>query len=263
MPVITAYPAGTFCWLDMGANDLAAAERFYTALFGWTTDRTQFGPDPDDVYLRMKLNGRLAAALYPLDPGQRMERVPSAWLGYLAVADADAAAARAVELGATLLAEPFDVMDEGRMALLTDPSGATVALWQAAAHRGAEVRDEPGAAAWMELGTRDPAKAEAFYTGLLGWTADTFTRGPVPYTLFLRDGQPVAGMLRLAASMQGVPPHWMPFFAVAGVDEALGRAEQMGAVRLVGPEPLAGIGRFATLQDPQGAAFSILQRTSG
>ncbi|HEX8392075.1 MAG TPA: VOC family protein, partial [Longimicrobium sp.] len=135
--------------------------------------------------------------------------------------------------------------------------------WQAAAHRGAEVRDEPGAAAWMELGTRDPAKAEAFYTGLLGWTADTFTRGPVPYTLFLRDGQPVAGMLRLAASMQGVPPHWMPFFAVAGVDEALGRAEQMGAVRLVGPEPLAGIGRFATLQDPQGAAFSILQRTSG
>ncbi|MBB4634761.1 VOC family protein [Longimicrobium terrae] len=262
MPVINAYPAGSFCWLDMGANDLAVAERFYTALFGWTTDRTQFGPDEGDVYLRMKLHGRAAAAIYPLDPGQKMERVPSAWLSYLAVDDAEAAAARAVELGATLLAEPFDVMDEGRMVLLTDPSHATVALWEAKEHRGAEVRDEPGAATWTELATRDLAKAERFYTGLLGWTADTFTRGPVPYTLFLRDGEPVAGMLRLAQSMDGIPPHWMPFFAVTDVEGDLRRAEEMGAVRLVGPEPLAGVGRFATMQDPQGAAFSILQRTS-
>lgn len=261
MPVINAHPAGTFCWLDMGANDLAAAERFYAALFGWTTERMQFGPDEGDVYLRMRLDGRLAAALYPLDPGQRMERVPSAWLSYLAVDDTDAAAARGVELGATLLAEPFDVMDEGRMALLTDPTGATVALWQAGAHRGTEVRDEPGAATWAELATRDLGKAERFYTGLMGWTADTFTRGPVPYTLFLRDGEPVAGMLRLSSAMDGVPPHWMPFFAAGSVDEALRRAEELGAVRLVGPEPLAGMGRFATLQDPQGAAFSILQRT--
>src|SRR5688500_841063 len=127
MPAVTAHPPGTFSWIELHARDRAAAERFYTQLFGWSADHTQMGPSESDVYVTLKQDGHSVAALYGM--GNDDPR-PSSWLSYVTVVNADQSAAKARELGGTVAMEPFDVMDYGRMAVIADPDGAPFALWE-------------------------------------------------------------------------------------------------------------------------------------
>jgi hypothetical protein len=249
---------GTFCWVDLGAHDPQAAKRFYTELFGWTVTDNQFGPGEGDVYTTYKLDGRSVAASYPMDPEQKAAGMPSAWLSYVAVEDADASAARAKELGATLMVEPFDVMEHGRMAMVQDPGGALFALWQPRAHPGAEVRGAPGSLGWNELATNDAAKARDFYTGLFGWRADVMNVG-MEYTVFNGDAGPVAGAYALTPEMEGMPVCWMPYFAVTDPDATAEKARSLGGTVLKEPADIPGIGRFTMLRDPQGAMFYAMR----
>jgi predicted enzyme related to lactoylglutathione lyase len=261
MPTMTAYEPGTFCWTDLAAHDPRAAERFYTELFGWTARHDRFGPAEDDVYVMLLKDGQDVAALYTMDPTQRSQGIPSAWLNYVAVEDAAQAAARARELGGTVLADAFEVMDFGRMALLGDPTGAMLAVWEAGKHIGAGVKDEPGTLCWNELGTRDPARAGEFYAGLFGWTTQPFEGGGAPYTLFQKGDTQAGGMYTITPEMGEMPTAWAPYFAVDDVDETARRAEALGATVLHPPYDLA-VGRWSLLRDPQGALFNII-RTAG
>ena len=254
----TKHAPGTFSWVDLGAHDPGAARRFYTELFGWTTEDNQYGPDEGDVYTTYKLDGRSVAASYPMDAQQKAEGMPSTWLSYVAVEDADASAARAKELGATLVVEPFDVMEHGRMAMVQDPGGALFALWQARAHPGAEVRGEIGSLGWNELATNDATKARDFYTGLFGWRADVMNVG-MEYTVFNGDAGPVAGAYALTPEMEGMPVCWLPYFAVEDPDATAEKAKSLGATVLKEPEDIPGIGRFTMLRDPQGAMFYAMR----
>ena len=259
MPETLLHRPGTFSWLDLAAHDLDAAERFYTRLFGWTADRMTFGPGEGDVYVMLKKDGRDAAAVYPMDPAQKAEGMPSAWLTYVTVESADDAAARARGLGATIMAEPFDVTDVGRMSLVQDPTGAMVALWEAKRHVGVGVRDEPGALAWVELATRDTGRAQQFYTGLFGWKAEAWPGAEMPYTMFGDDEGPTAGLFEMPKEMEGAPPHWMPYFAVEDADATAARARELGGTVVMGPQDIPEVGRFAVLRDPQGGVFSIIR----
>jgi predicted enzyme related to lactoylglutathione lyase len=249
---------GNFCWIDLGAHDAEAAKRFYTAFFGWTADDSQYGPAEGDVYTTYKLGGRSVAASYPMDADQKAMGIPSAWLSYVAVESADASAARAKELGASILAEPFDVMEHGRMAMVQDPTGALFALWQAGTHPGFGVRGDPGSLGWNELATNDPARARDFYTGLFGWRADVMNMG-MEYTVFNGDTGPLAGAYALTPEMEGMPVCWLPYFAVEDPDTMAEKAISLGATVLKGPEDIPGIGRFAMIRDPQGAMFYIMR----
>lgn len=249
---------GTFSWLDLAAHDRAAAERFYTALFGWTARADQFGPHEDDVYVMLRKDGRDAAALYAMDAAQKSLCVPPAWLCYVTVASADAAAARARELGASLMADAFDVMELGRMALITDPGGAVLALWEPRSHAGAGITGEPGSLCWTELSTRDTAAASRFYAGLFGWEsrpADDPSR-----TVFTNGGEPAASMAALPGDAEGGPSYWLPWFAVDDVDASAARARELGATVEAGPRDVPGMGRIARIRDPQGAPFGIMRR---
>jgi uncharacterized protein len=119
--------AGRFCWVDLAASDAAAAQRFYAGLFGWTA-----GPRtvPGGCYLLLRQDGQDVASMYQLRQAQLAQGVPSHWTPYVRVADADAAAQRAATLGGTLLVAPFDVPGAARIALIHDPVGALVGLWQ-------------------------------------------------------------------------------------------------------------------------------------
>lgn len=259
MSVTTVHAPGTFCWLDLAAHDPEAAKRFYSAFFGWEADDRRYGPGENDVYTMYRLDGRDVGASYAMDPGQKAQGMPSAWLSYVAVESADESARRAAELGGTVMAEPFDVMEVGRMALVTDPTGALFALWQPKSHPGVGVRDEPGALCWTELATTDPQKAGEFYGGLFGWTGQPFEGGPVPYTMYnLPDGTPAGGIYPLMPEMQ-MPPSWMPYFAVADVDAAAEKARDLGARVLVEPTDIPQVGRFIMIQDPQGAMFYAIR----
>ena len=152
---------GTLSWTDLGTSDAGAAVPWYRDLFGWDTEDS---PIPDGgVYTMASLGGRSVAAIYATEQG------PPAWLSYVTVDDADAVAARAGQLDATLIAEPFDVMEVGRMAVLQDPAGAVFAVWQARESIGAEYVNAHGAITLNQLNTPDPADAERFYADLFGW----------------------------------------------------------------------------------------------
>ena len=256
MPEMTAYRPGTFSWADLGAHDPPVAERFYTSLFGWTARHDRFGPGEDDVYVMLQKDGRDVAALYRMDEAQRSQGIPSAWLSYVTVDDAARAAEKARELGGTVVSDAFDVMDYGKMALIADPGGALLALWEPGAHIGAGVRDEAGALCWHELATGDTARAGQFYGGLFGWTAEPFEGSEMPYTLFMNGGEQAGGMYALTPEID-MPPSWMPYFATDDADETARRAEELGGTVLMGPQDIS-IGRFALLRDPQGGMFYVI-----
>jgi uncharacterized protein len=254
MPLIDTYAPGTFCWADLGTPDAAAATRFYTALFGWTAEDRPMGPDAS--YTMLHADGRAVAALYHQEAAQHG---PPHWLSYISVASASDAAARARALGGTLLMEPFDVLDVGRMAMVQDPAGAVVALWEPRRHAGAEVAGEPSSICWNELATTDPVRAGAFYTALFGWAANERPMGGTGYTLFSAEGAPRGGMMGVAPSERTAPPHWLVYFAVNDCERATALAQSLGGAIRVAPTDAPGVGRSSVLADPQGAVFAVIE----
>jgi predicted enzyme related to lactoylglutathione lyase len=261
MPATATHAPGTFCWLDLGAYDAEAANRFYTAFFGWTAVPMKYGGDEGDVYTMYQLDGKDVAASYAMDANQKAMGIPTAWLSYVAVENADEAAARAKALGGSIVAGPFDVMQVGRMALVQDPTGAVFALWQTGTHAGVGVRDEPGSLTWTELMTNDPAKAREFYTSLFGWNAQTQDMGMgMEYTVFTGPGGAMrGGMYQIRPEMGAMPGNWTPYFAVEDADAAAEKAKQLGAVVMMEPQDIPGVGRFAMFRDPQGAMFYVIR----
>src|SRR5215207_10320878 len=161
---------GTFSWTDLATPDAQASKKFYGALFGWEFEDN---PIPDDgVYVMARIGGRAAAAMF-----ETAERHP-AWASYVTVDDADAATERARELGANVMAGPFDVMDVGRMATLQDPAGAVFCVWQPRRSIGAEVVNGPGALSLNQLNTTGTDACQRFYSELFGWRFEDVQGGP-------------------------------------------------------------------------------------
>lgn len=257
MQEVKRYPSGTFSWVDLATSDAAGAKQFYTSLFGWQAQDMPAGPD--NVYTMLSLEGRDVAALYQMSAEQQGQGVPPHWLSYVSVDDIEAAAEKVTSLGGTLLAPPFDVMESGRMALVQDPTGATFALWQPRQHLGAKLVNIPGSLCWNELATRDTASASAFYTGLFGWETQTSDTPGGPYTSFSNQGRMAGGMLQMTEEWGDMPPHWSVYFAVADCDETVKRAQELGGTALMSPIDIPEVGRFAVMQDPQGAFFTVIK----
>jgi predicted enzyme related to lactoylglutathione lyase len=260
MTVIETYVPGTFCWADLGTPDAAAAKRFYTGLFGWTFEDRPMGADA--VYTMFSVGAHPVAALYQQEP--QSPGAPPHWLSYICVESTTDTARRTRELGGTVLMDAFDVLDVGRMALIQDPSGAVVALWEPKRHIGAGIVGEPNTLCWNELATSDTAVAGRFFRDLLGWKSELQQLGAVPYTTFRRDESgPAGGMMAIGPDWGPVPPHWLVYFAVSDCDASAERARVLGAMVKVPPSDVPSIGRFAVLEDPQGAAFAIIRLADG
>ena len=257
MPEKTEYAPGTFCWSELATTNPEAAKKFYTSLFGWTA--TDMTAGEEGVYTMLNLGGKEAGALFSQQKEQRLAGVPPHWLCYVSVANADEALAKVTSSGGKVVAGPFDVMEYGRMAIVQDPTGATLALWQPKKHIGARVSGEPGTACWNELATRDTGVAGKFYTRVFDWTERTQEMGPTTYTSFMQGEVPSGGMLKMTEEWAGIPPHWMVYFAVADCDASAASARALGGEVKVPPTDIPKVGRFAILQDPQGAMFSIIK----
>src|SRR5262245_47119948 len=166
MPEVTKHNPGTFCWVELATTDPAAAKRFYGDLFDWSVEDMPAGEGM--TYTMLKLGGKNAGALYHLDEDRRKAGVPPHWFTYVAVTSADESAKKAASLGGTVVQQPFDVMDVGRMAVLQDPTGAHFAVWEPKRHHGTGIVGEPGSHVWTELLTTDTKKAGDFYSKLFG-----------------------------------------------------------------------------------------------
>src|SRR5438093_3644479 len=162
---VRGYPNGTFCWVDLATPDVDAARAFYRGLFGWETEEVPVpGSSP---YVLCRVEGKDVAGIHV-----HREEEAAVWASSISVHDVEATTSRARDLGATVLREPFDVMATGREAVLRDPVGAMVSLWQPGSHIGAGLVNEIHTWGWNELSTSDFAGAWAFYTGLFGWSTE-------------------------------------------------------------------------------------------
>jgi predicted enzyme related to lactoylglutathione lyase len=255
VPEFSSHLAGTFCWPELATSDQKGGVAFYRGLFGWDLDEQPIGPT--ETYSMFKIRGLEVAAACSLRPEEQRQGLPPHWNAYVSVVSADTAVKRAQELGGKVLAPPFDVMDAGRMAVLQDPTGAVVSVWQPNRHIGARILREPGTLGWTELVTRDTDAAEKFYTQLFGW--ETKTGGG--YTEFIVGSTPDAGMMKIDEKWGHVPPHWMPYFQVDDCDASAARATGLGGRVNVPPNDIPHVGRFSMLSDPQGAMFSIIKIT--
>jgi len=246
---------GTFCWAELTTSDAAGAKKFYTELMGW---ETHDDPIPGGgIYTMIRHDGGNAGALYEMTAEMKSGGVPPMWMPYVTVADVAASAKRAAELGGTICKDAFDVFTIGSMAVLKDPTGAAISLWQPKEHHGFDHDDaRPGTVCWNELMTNDAGQARDFYTGLFGWTAESQDKSPMPYTMFTNGEAPAAGMIELAA---GVPPQWMVYFSVDDCDAKIARATELGAQLRFPAMDIPEIGRFACLSDPQGAGFAMIK----
>jgi uncharacterized protein len=241
------YEQGTFSWADLGTSDPEAAKAFYSGLFGWQTEDS---PLPQGgMYTLAKLQGRAVAGLAGTMPGQ-----PTAWNSYVTVDDADAAATRAGELGATVIAEPFDVMELGRMAVLQDPVGAFICVWQARGSIGAELVNGHGRLSLNQLNTPDPERAIEFYSALFGWR---FEAQPteIPYWGVYRGESLNAGMMQQPEDAPA-PAHWLVYFGIDDVDAAAEKIEAAGGSIFVPKTEVPG-GQIVVAADAQGAIFGV------
>jgi hypothetical protein len=258
------YEPGVPCWIDTLQPDPDAAMAFYAALFGWEfAGPGEMPGDPPGRYCVARVRGRDVAGI-----GSQPAGDPSpapAWSTYVSVASADEAALAAADAGGEVLVEPFDVLPAGRMAVLADPMGAPLCVWQPGERRGAQLVNEPGAWSMSHLSSPDPERAAAFYGALFGWTVETFGEGDGAVPMFRLPGY-VGGEPEQPVSREVVavmsPAHgdgaagWGVNLWDRDVDATAAKAVELGGRVLAAPFDTP-ISRMAVLADPHGAAFSI------
>jgi hypothetical protein len=253
----TQYTPGTFSWTDLNTTDQEAAKTFYSELFGWKI--TDMPGGEGVLYSMAAIGDDWVAAISPQPEQQRDAGAPPSWNSYVTVTDVDATAARAQELGATVHAPPFDVLEAGRMAVVQDPQGAWFLLWKPGQHIGAGLVNAPGALCWNELGSPDLDGSAAFYGELLGWTTTPMEGADPPYLVIKTADGHTNGGIRPPAP-PGTPPFWLVYFATADIDASLEDVTRLGGSVLVGTTDI-GIAKIAVVQDPQGAVFALYDGT--
>ena len=150
----TSHPPGTISWADLATSDQEGAKEFYGGMFGWEYEDMPAGEGV--TYSMAKLRGRTVAAISPQQADERKQGIPPHWNVYVTVEDVDASARKVGEAGGQVLAGPFDVFDAGRMAVIADPAGAALCLWQPGTNIGAEFVNGPGAMTWADCATHRP-----------------------------------------------------------------------------------------------------------
>lgn len=254
---VASYDPGTPSFIDLATSDLDGAKAFYAALVGWGA---QDMPMPDGgTYSMLTRNGKDVAGAYELTGEMSAMGVPPHWVTYITVADVDAAAAAVIGSGGSILQEPFDVMNAGRMTVAQDPTGASFNLWQAKESIGSYLIREPGTLLWNELQTDDVDAAAAFYADVLGWEARTEEMPNGPYTTFLLGESAVAGMMEIQPEWGPVPPNWSIYLEVEDCDEAVKTTIRLGGTVEMPIMDLPEVGSFALIRDPQGAYLYVMQ----
>jgi uncharacterized protein len=260
MQETTDFKPGTFCWVELATTDANAAKSFYSQLFEWTFKDNPVSPEM--VYTMVQLDGKDVGGLYQMTPDMTGQGIPPNWLSYVSVKSADEITEKAKTDGATVLNGPFDVFTIGRMSVIKDPTGAVFALWQPGTHKGAGIYNVPNTFCWNELATRDTEKAGDFYSSVFGWNKNTKQFGPMEYTIFENEGRGNGGMFAITPEMGNLPPHWLTYFAVDDCDAKVRKATELGARVMKPADDIPGVGRFAILLDPPGAAFAIIKLES-
>jgi uncharacterized protein len=276
VPERDGYIPGVPCWVDTSQPDPEAALGFYTGLFGWEFESVLPAEAPGQYFIGRLRGGDVAAV------GSIPEAMPpmAMWNTYIWAESADETAAKVTDAGGSVLMEPFDIMDSGRMAVFTDPEGAAFCVWQANQHRGAQIVNEHGSLNFNGLNTRDVDGAKSFYGSVFGWTTLAIDAGEM-WTLpgygdhlerdnpGLREqitemGGPqgfedvVASITPIPDDQPDTPPHWSVTFGVDDAHATGAKVTELGGTVIVPPTDVPW-SRLTVIRDPQGATFIASQ----
>ena len=242
-------------WVDLSSKDPAASRDYYTKLFGWNIE---VNPDPlYGGYGLAKIDGKDVAGI----GGVQSPEQPSAWNFYIGTDDPERLSRQVEAAGGKVIAPAFDVGDQGKMVVFSDPSGAFISAWQPAQMGGFQTHGR-NTFDWAELNARGVESVVPFYRDVFGWTPKTTAiEGQPSYTEFQVDGQSIAGAAEMnPMAPAGMPNYWLVYFGVDDVDLTHRKALEAGANEVVEPQDFPG-GRFSIVSDPQGAFFGILKTT--
>lgn len=256
MATFTSYSPGQFCWIDLMSTGMAAAGAFYAEVFGWVIDQQQTQDGPP--YANFTLQGKTVCGLGEMNDAMKSSGMPPVWNSYISVADVDAVAARAVELGGRVALPVMPVVEAGRLAVIQDPTGAFVSLWEPKQHYGAQLTNVPDTWCWNELMTPDPGAAQAFFADLFGWTYEKSDGSDRAYWNIHLQGRRSGGMLQITEEMGTVPPAWIAYFNVADLEGTVKSIAAAGGALCFAPFDVP-VGRIAMVNDAQGAAFALIQ----
>ena len=248
---------GRILWYELLTTDMKAAERFYTAVVGWTVTPFEGAPEPYDLWTRA--GGERVGGVMKIPQGINF---PPHWEMYVGVDKLDDAIAHIERLGGRALGPLIDVPNVGRMRTMLDPQGAVFAIYQPTSPPPhGETEPQAGNGSWHELATTDAEAALKFYTELFGWTpTEALDMGPMgKYHMFKRSF-PLGGMMNKPPEMAQVPPNWGLYFRVDDITAATDRVKANGGQILNGPMEVPGGDMIVNCMDPQGAAFSLHAR---
>jgi hypothetical protein len=250
---------GKFVWADLFTADPAAAQAFYTGLFGWeatTIERTT--ASGTHSYIVMANGGEPVAGI-----GRRPSRMSDAvlghWVGYVSVPDVPKALAAATAAGGRVLFPAKDLPRRGTQAIFVDPEGAELGVLHSSSGDPGDYATDPGDLTWAQLFARDPAAEGRFYSSIAGWDVLPDTRSDRPNVFVLASG----GYSR--ASVAPLPPRpqakpaWLLFFRVADVKAAAAKAISLGGRVLVAPSDVPTEYWRAVIADPTGAVIGLVQ----
>jgi uncharacterized protein len=247
---------GRFVWYDLMTTDQAASMKFYSSLFGWTTKSETGSTGP---YTMLLAASKEFGGVMQIDKSRPM---PSHWIGYVAVDDIQATAARVPALGGRIAHPPTAIPDVGHFAVIVDPQGAAFCLFQGLASGSSDewmAQSGPQTVLWNELVTSDPAAAARFYQEICGWTTREMDMGPSgKYWIFSRSGKDCAGMMKKPPDAQG-PPAWLSYFSVPDVDASTKKVQDLGGKVFMPPMDIPGIGRFSVAADSTGAVLALFK----
>jgi uncharacterized protein len=249
---------GQFIWHELMTTDVKAALTFYGKVLGWTT---QVMPMADGAaYHVLEASSRGMGGMLEISKAQRVAGMRSGWVGYISSPNVDADVVRLNKAGATVHRPAEDIPNVGRFAPVSDPQGAGFILFKPKPPPG-EVPPQAtgvGSVGWAELSTTDWKAAFAFYSEIFGWQkAEAVDMGAMgTYQLFTTGAAPVGGMMNRADLK--LPPHWLYYFRVEGIDAALKLAKDNGGEVLHGPSEVPGGSWIIQCRDPQGALFALV-----
>ena len=268
------YPPGVTFFIDTERADVDAAAAFYGGLFGWSF-KDVLPEDANGRFLLAQIDGLDVAGI-----GSASNGAPPAWNTYVSVDSADAAVDRVTAAGGSVLVDPLDFGEAGRMAVFADPEGAAFRVWQPYSQHGAQLVNAPGSWNWSDLETRDVAAAKAFYSAVFGWEYNEVDLGQGPAAMIRVAGygdhlealtpgtlaghkefgapegfSDAIGWMQAPATEDG-PARWVVTFAVADTDETARRAPELGGTVLVEPFDVPYV-RMAVLRAPEGVTFAI------
>jgi predicted enzyme related to lactoylglutathione lyase len=248
--------ASNFVWYELMTTDPSVAEAFYKAVVGWSSE--PFG-GVDFPYTVLKVGDVGVGGIMTLPPEAAAMGMQPAWLGYIHVADVDAATESVRAAGGAVHRAPADIPNVGRFSVVADPQGAIFMLLAPQGEGGPRLSGfTPGRIGWHELYAIDWPSALDFYAGQYGWTrTEAIDMGPMgTYQLFSVDADQGGGMMNKPANVPA--PHWLFYFNVDGIEAAAERVTVNGGQILNGPMEVPGGSWIVQCVDPLGAQFALV-----